>query len=48
VAAGTDELGDRRGAADQALADTAAAAERMRAAFAQELETMASYSFVRP
>jgi hypothetical protein len=47
VAARTVELGDRRGAADQALADTAAAAERMRAAFAQELETMASYSFVR-
>jgi hypothetical protein len=47
VAARTAELGDRRGAADQALADAAAAAERMRAAFAQELETMARYDFVR-
>jgi ABC-type transporter Mla subunit MlaD len=47
VTARTAQLGDRRGAAEQALADVAAALERMRAALVQELETMARYEFVQ-
>jgi len=47
VGARAAELGERRGAAEQALSEAAVAVERMRAAFAQELETMARYEFVR-
>lgn len=47
VAARTGEVGESRGAAEQALSEAAARVERMRAALAQELETLARYEFVR-
>jgi hypothetical protein len=46
VAARTTEVGERRSAGEQALTEAAAGIERMRAALAQELETLARYEFV--
>jgi septation ring formation regulator EzrA len=46
VAARTAEVGERRNTGEQALTEAAAGVERMRAALAQQLETLARYEFV--
>lgn len=48
VVARTAELGEHRGAADEALAGAAESVDRMRTALVREREAMARYEFVRP